>query len=456
MSPKGAWKPRLEQTGEPRYAALLTALAADVGSGALKPGERLPTQRELAASTGFSLGTVTRAYAAAEERGLVRGEVGRGTFVRDLTDPTSYTPQLDRSRIDLGPTAAPIEPGDLGQRSLQAALVQLSRRADLGALSGYQSHGGSREQQAAAAKWLTSGGLEADDDDITICGGAQHATFIALSVLARGGVFTEALTYPGLVSAAHSLGVRLHALPLDDDGLLPGAFDRACRETTTRVLYCQPANHNPLTTIMPAARRAEIVAIARRHGVTIIENATLAPLVAGAPAPIAAMAPELTWHLGSLSKVTVPALRVGFIRTPPGRRQDAVNMVTGTTWCVSPLLAEIAARWMTDGTAAAIRDARRAEAAERFRIAKQALRGRAFRGHPAGYFVWLELPEGRSALDVVSEARDLGVLIGPAHIFAADPAAAPNAVRISLGAAASRAELANGLDVLTRLIDRSR
>src|SRR5882672_1788053 len=79
------WSPRIPPDLEPKYQALLDALQADIEAGVLAPGTRLPTQRELASRLGIAIGTVSRAYALAEERGIVSGEVGRGTFVQRRT-----------------------------------------------------------------------------------------------------------------------------------------------------------------------------------------------------------------------------------------------------------------------------------------------------------------------------------------------------------------------------------
>ena len=290
-----AWNPRLRRSDAPLYLALVDALAADISAGKLRSGDRLPTHRELASTVGASIGTITRAYAEAERRGLTRSKVGNGTFVRDLTDRDSYSPMLDRERIDLGPSAVPILPGDLGHRALAASLSSLSSRADLGALSGYQSHGGSLAQRAAGARWLGSTGVVASPDEITVCSGAQHATVILLSALATTtGALVEELTYPGALSAAQWLRLPTHPVAVDEDGLLPDALAQACRASGAKVLYCTPTNHNPTTSVMPLLRRRAIVEICREHGVTIIENGARAPHVASAPPPRYALSPQRT------------------------------------------------------------------------------------------------------------------------------------------------------------------
>lgn len=454
--PRPTWKPRLRRSDAPMYAAIVDALSADISAGRLKAGERLPTHRELATAVGASLGTITRAYAEAERRGLIRSQVGNGTFVRDLAGEDPYTPQLDRTRIDLGPSAAPIVPGDFGHRALAAALAHLSTRADLGGLSGYQSHGGSEAQRAAGARWLGLSGVVTSPDEVTLCAGAQHGTALLLAELATpAGVMVEDLTYPGVLSAAQWLRLPTHPVAVDEEGLVPESLAQVCQASGAKLLYCTPTHHNPTSSVMPLARRKALVALCREHGVTLIENGALAPLVAEAPPPLVTLAPERTFHIGSLSKATVPALRIGFIRSPAEARRAIEHAAGATVWSVSPLLTEIAVQWISDGTAEAIRDARRGEAAARQGIAASVLKGHPYLSNPTAYFLWLSLPTHRRAEELVAEAAARNVLVGPAHLFAARVGSAPNALRVSLGAARSREELERGLTVLAGLLDDS-
>ncbi|NNC05754.1 PLP-dependent aminotransferase family protein [Corallococcus exiguus] len=447
------WKPRLKRSEGPLYGALVDALAADISAGRLRAGDRLPTHRELASTLGTSLGTVTRAYAEAERRGLIWSQVGNGTFVKNLRDGDRYSPQLDRTRIDLGPTAVPIVPGDMGHLAFAAALQRLSERADLGALSGYQAHAGTEAQRAAGARWLELAGVPATRENVIVSSGAQHATLMVLSLLANAdGLLAEDVTYPGVLAAAEWLRLPTHPVALDAEGLVPEALAEACRRSKARVLYCTPTNHNPTTVVMPLKRRQALVEVCRKFDVTVIENGALAPLVAKAPAPLAALAPERTYHLGSLSKAVLPALRVGYIRAPGSSWQTLEHAAAATVWSGSPLLNELATQWVTDGTAESLRDARRSEATARQSLAAKVLKGHPYVAHPSAYFLWMPIPEQRRATELVEAAAARDVLLGPAHLFAARPGQAPNALRVSLAAAGSREELERGLKTLAELL----
>lgn len=451
--PPATWKPRLRQSDAPMYVTLVEALVADISSGKLRSGARLPTHRELARLVGASPGTVTRAYAEAERRGLIRSQVGNGTFVRDLTDPNAYSPMLESGRIELGPAAAPIVQGDLGHLALAASLSNLGARADLSALSGYQSHGGTVAQREAGVRWLEWAGVPATVEEVTVCSGAQHATLMLLAALpTEAGLLVEELTYPGLLSAAQLLRTPMHPVTMDADGLVPEALDRACRDSGARVLYCTPTHHNPTTSVMPLARRKALIEVCRARGVTVIENGALAPLVANAPPPLAKLAPERTFHLTSLSKATVPALRIGFIRSPAEAQPSIESAAGATLWSTSPLLADVAVQWITDGTARAIRDARRTEASARQALAATALKGYPYRSYPSAYFLWMPIPEQRRAMELVEQAFARNLSLGPAHLFSPRAGSAPNAIRVSLTAARTRDELARGLALLAELL----
>ncbi len=203
-----SWLPDLTDRSGPRYLAIADCLADDVRLGRLAEGERLPTHRDLADSLGLTVGTVSRAYAEAERRGLLHGEVGRGTFVGgmaggwELPSPGASDPAV----VDLGlnlPLYA--QDPDLGD-----ALRTLSKRRDLHELLSYQPFAGSDRYRRAGAQWIARHGLDVDPANVIVTGGAQHAIAILLGTLCRAGdvVLTEPLTYPGLKSVARLLGPR--------------------------------------------------------------------------------------------------------------------------------------------------------------------------------------------------------------------------------------------------------
>lgn len=453
------WRPALDD-GSPRYAAIVRSLERAVAAGELAAGDRLPPQRELAADLDVALGTVTRAYTEARERGLVEATVGRGTFVRSTPAAAreGLGARVDRELIDLSLLVAPVLEEERWPDRLRHAGARLADRPDLHELLGYQPHEGLARHRRAAAAWLGRTGLDAGPEEVLIAGSAQHAALAALSVLTRPGdvVLAEELTNPGLRDAASWLHLRLHGLPIDEHGLLPDAFEAACRGGVGRTLYTMPTYHNPTTRSMPPERRRAIADIAREHGVAVVEDGVHALLADEAPAPLASHLPDHGYFLTSHSKTLSPALRLGYLRAPPAGREELEFALRATLWMASPLLSEVASRWIEEGTAEEMLAAKRAEASARQAMARAALDDFPFEAGRASHHLWLRLPEAWRAESFVAEARRRGVAVTPPRALVAGQVTAPGAVRLCLGAARSREELGRGLGRVRELLDEGR
>ena len=445
------WTPELTERAGPRYRAIADALADDVKGGRLKEGARLPTHRDLAAALRVTVGTVSRAYAEAERRGLVKGEVGRGTFVRrDHGEPLDFGMRLreEGSVIDLS-LNFPI--GEADDRLLRSTLVAVAKDPRLGRLIEYLPHAGLLRHREAGAAWVNRAGLETRPEEVIVCNGGQHALAIALIALASPGdvVLAEAVTYPVFKTLAALLHLKIVGLPLDDQGLRPDAFEAACKAGAPKILYCVPTIQNPTATVLPKARRKKIAAIARAHDVTILEDDIYGLLPRERPLPLAHHAPDRTVFISSLSKTVAPGLRIGFMAASRALTDRMIPALCATTWMASPLMAELAARLIEDGTADAILERKRKEAAARQAIAAKILPGSPGPGaHPLSYHLWLPLPEPWRGTEFADRARQRGVAVNPGEVFAAGGVKPPAAVRVCLGAARSRDQLEKGLRIL--------
>ena len=456
--PDREWTPEVSGDHGPIYLAVADALAADVERGRLQPGDRLPTHRDLARRLGVNVMTVSRAYAEASRRGLVEGEVGRGTFVRRrerhttrLKTPVTAGPRLIDFHFNL-------PAGDPSLLDASAILEELAPTHRPLLHAGYVS-AGLPEHRAAGAEWIARAGADADPDRVIVCGGAQHAMTITFASLAGPGdlVLTEALTYPGMKALASVLGLRVRGLPMDSDGLLPDAFDAACRKSTPKALYCMPTVHNPTGVVMSETRRREVAAVASRHGVAIVEDDTYGYLCADPPPPLVSFAAELGYFLTGTSKNLTAGLRIGYLQAPEASGSAALlerleSNVAALTWMAAPLMAEIASRWIHSGQADAMVDWKRREARARRRLYERVLSGYPTESHPGSSHVWLPLPSPWRGDDFVDQARRRGVGVTAAETFAAGRAAAPHAVRVCLGTPATREEVERGLGVLAEML----
>lgn len=441
------WRPRIDRKSGPLYLALADALAGDIQAGRLRAGERLPPQRDLADALGVNVTTVTRGYTEADRRGLISGQIGRGTFVR----PPAFTiPQIQAAGlIDLA-TNALLPQAHAG--ALASSLASLISRTAPEQLFNYQPHAGRPEHRAVAAAFLRASHVPADATDTVITSGAQHAMAVALATLTAPGetVLCESLTYTGMRSLANHLHVTLHGVPVDEDGLLPDALQDAALESGGRVLYCMPSVQNPTGRIMSRKRRQEVARIASRLNLFVVEDDTYGFLAARQD-PLASMAPDRTFYLTSLSKSLVPGLRVGFLRTPPGWLERVTGAVFATTVTVTPLAAAAAAEWIEDGTVDRVIAWKRDEVRARQQLTRSVLPDLAS-GSLESQHVWLQLPARWPAEDFVREARQRGVVITPGREFAVARHQAPNAVRICLGPPAERQSLKQAITTLAEIL----
>lgn len=465
------WQPDLSSRTGPLYLGIADRLAEDVRAGRLREGDRLPTQRSLAEQLGVTVGTVTRAYAEAGRRGLIGGEVGRGTFVRGMgEDPARF---MERAffpdRASGVPANAPVDDGTVDftinrpltgdtPSLLAASLAAISQRPDLASFLGYVPALGLASHREAGAAWCRRAGLGATADRIIVCQGAQHAMAVSLMAYARPGatVLTEAFTYHGAKALAALLCMNVKGIAMDREGILPDAFDAACRANDVAVLYCVPTMQNPTTAVMPEERRHAIVEIARRHGVAIVEDDVFGFLAEGPDGtrtpPIAALAPDITHFVTSLSKCASPGLRAGYLCVPEGTADRIAAGVRTTVAIGVSLTAEVAAGWIRDGTIDRLAAFQREEAAARQKIARSILGQFDYDARPAGFHIWLRLPEVWTPGQFVSLARARGVLLTAADAFSIDRAMRHDRVRICLQAPATREQVERGLSVLAGML----
>jgi DNA-binding transcriptional MocR family regulator len=448
------WSPAIPPNADLKYLALVDALASDIQSGRLSPGDQLPTHRELANRLGVALGTVSRAYAAAEQRGLVSGQVGRGTFVRSQEDGAEEgaIEEEDSSLIDLSKSRLARSPGD---QTFRRALERLANRAGLDRLLDfYQPAAGMARHRAAGAAWVRRAGLETDPGRIIITNGAQHGATVVLASLTRPGdvVLTEELTYTGVKAIASLLNLQLQPLTLDDHGINPKAFATACRSGSVRALYCMPTLQNPTGRTMPLERRREIARIATRHEVAIVEDDVYGFLPTQPLPPITALAPANAYYITSTSKSLAPGLRLGYVVAPLQKVERVAGIIRATTWLTAPLLAELATDWIEGGEAEEMVRWKREETVERNALARRILEPWMTDRAAAGFNFWLQLPDPWRTEEFVAQARGRGVVVSPSEEFVVGRKSAPYAVRVCLGAGIGRERLDDGLRRLAELL----
>ena len=258
-----------EHPGEAKYMLVANAIAQGIEDGCLAPGESLPTHRELAEALGVTIGTVSRGYAEAAQRGLTVGVTGRGTFVTAPCHDVDVYEGAGRMH-DLGFIA----PFEYLNPDLNEAVAELSRYADLKELSNYQQPRGLLRHREAGAHWAGRYGLAVSPENLLVCAGAQHALLTVLASLFNPGdrIAAEQLSYPLLKQLARRLRLNLTPVRMDQGGMLPDSLEAACRAGGIKGLYLMPTCQNPTLAQIPEYRRRELVDICRRYDVMIIED----------------------------------------------------------------------------------------------------------------------------------------------------------------------------------------
>lgn len=435
------WIPRLAADRRSRYLAIVDALAADIQSGALPRGTQLLPQRDMAEQLALSVGTVAKAYAEAGRRGLISGEIGRGTFVGGSTNKPATEAAAPHRPIDMTLNAPP----NTGEETMVAAALAGLAREDPRPLLGYLPHAGILSQRHAVASWISENfRLRLPAERVMLSNGAQHAIAVCMMAASPPGapILAEAVTYPGLFGLSGMLGHPLHGVAMDTEGLIPDALDAAFERTGARMLYCMPTLQTPTGATMSIGRRQAIASVLRHHDALAVEDDVYGFLASEAPPPLAVYAPERVCYVTSFAKCAAPGLRLGALAVPEDLRDRATAALRATGWMASPLLGALATRMIQDGSLSMLVGRKRAAATERMALAREIL-GPAITGTAGSAAFHLWLPLNRPVAEVIAEAAMLGVVVAP-------PAQLPDAepiqgIRICLGAPESLGELRTAL-----------
>ena len=448
------WSPALQGRDGPKYIAIADAIAADVVSGRLAPGDRLPPQRDLAKRLDLDFTTVARGYVEAGKRGLLESMVGRGTFVRrNAMVRGAAGPRGSRADFTMNMPPEPEDPELLARMSDGFASVA----ADLVALLRYQGFGGSPRDRDAASAWLGRRALVPSQERIFVAPGAHGAMVGIFSLIAAPGdtILCENITYPGVRAICAQLGLQLVGVETDGDGVIPAALQAAIRRFAPKAIYLNPTLQNPTTVTIPERRRDEICALARTHGVPIVEDDAYGFIPTHGPPPLAAMAPDICWHIAGLAKCIGAGLRLAYVVAPDARSAWSYNNVMRTL-CVmaSPIAAAVATRWIEDGTADTILRFIRSESMARERVASKILEPGAYLSDPLSFNVWLPMSNGWTRSVFVSQMRVTGLGIVPSDAFTAS-GAPPEAVRVGLGGPLTRTQVERGLAFIAHAMERA-
>jgi DNA-binding transcriptional MocR family regulator len=341
--------------------------------------------------------------------------------------------------------------------SLAEGLGAVSER-DLDALIYASTPRGSATDREAAAAWLANRLPTVDPDLILFSNGTQSAVLLLLQALVPAGkmLAAECLSYGMLRSLAEVARVPVEGMPIDDDGLIPDALDRACESGRIGALYCNPTFHNPTASVMSLNRRHAIIEIARRHSIMIIEDDPLGTLYPELPPPLAALAPRQVWHVAGLTKSIAQGMRLAYVTAPNHAARDALlaHAERLSHWVAAPLCLALATWLIQSGQGQAIRDAIAQENLAREATAKRLLGRHGIEGARGSPHLWIPLsPELERVVTDALEAD--GVKVRGEELFRVDDApGAPSGIRLSLSSPKDRQSMVDGLECIGVHLDR--
>ena len=459
------WLPDITEGDGPIYLRLADSIEGAISDGILQAGSKLPPQRNLAYDLGVTIGTISRAYALIHERGLVSGEVGRGTYVNERKTPAPSLPMepataafgSTRHAVDtsaefrLNTTAAP----DVGQSVLIARHIEAVTREHPHDITNY-ARSFPDNWCMAGVRWLSQDGWSPKPENIVSTLGAHAAVMSVMSAMTAPGdrIVFEPVTYSHISRSAALAGRRVTLVEADENGIVPDDFERVCAQQHPKMIFLMSAGQNPTCATLPEDRRRAIADIARRYGVWIVEDNLYGAMTRDAIPLIAEFAPDITFVVGGLSKSVAAGVRGGWVACPAqysSRIRISHSMMTGG---LPFMLAELNARLVNSGDAHDIRKDCIAELNEREAIARRVFTGLDFNSLPDIAFLWLRLPEPWLSGTFRNAAMKEGVLIDDEDEFKAGRTDKVfHRVRISFSGPSTREELTHAFGILRHLLD---
>lgn len=435
----------------PLYRQVYDLLREKISSGALSAGDRLPPTRELAQELGLNRTTVSAAYELLESEGLIKGHVGRGSFVCSRDDAPG-------ERLISFANSRPSEllfPLDEFRSACAEVIAsdQVKTILQLGSPLGYDPL---RRYLLAQAH---ADGTAGDGDDLLITSGCQQALDLIQRTLVAPGdpVMVEDPVYGGLRNAFQRGSANLTGIPMGADGIDLDAMERALARERVRMIAVTPNFQNPTGLTIPAAARSRLLELAGATGALVIENDIYAALRYSGEDQPSLKRLDTSGRvilLGSFSKLAFPGLRVGWILGPA---QLIASLTEAKQWSdlhSDQLSQAVLLRFAQSGGLARHRRRVLEAGAERLEATLRGCerhlpRGSEWTRPEGGMNVWARLPAPLDAGDLLRRAEEEGVAYLPARHFTIGRQQ-PGAFRLSF-AGLTPAEIETGLEKLGRV-----
>ena len=448
------WNLKIIDTNKSLYIALADALERDIRAGVLQPGDRLPSHRDLAKSVGVTVTTVTRAYAEAEKRNLITAMVGMGTFV--AADAGVAASLVDTSAQSVkAVNMGLVHPLHGSEQYLEEVVQRVLARGGLHRFVPYAFPQGHHAHRETGARWVGRFGVNATAESVVVTAGTQHALHCIFSTLFEPGdrVAVEKYTYPGVKSAARANCIRLEAVEMDTQGMLPESLDALCQRQNIKGLYTAGLVQNPTNSSMGPQRRQALGEVIQRHGLLLLEDGVDAFLAEGDSRTLSALLPEQSIFICGMAQAFYTGLRIAFVVAPRAMCVSIAQGVVDSIWMTPPLCAEIICETINSGIADKIITQKKDELDKRMSLFKQRLRGYSFVLEQRSMHVWLELPHGWTSTAFEQAAQRVGLQVYSSEKFTVGHMPPPNCVRLAISSPQTMQTFRQGLDLLVRVLE---
>ncbi|HIF91600.1 MAG TPA: PLP-dependent aminotransferase family protein [Myxococcales bacterium] len=452
------------ESDESVYQQIAGQIEALISGSELASGDRLPAIRTLATRLGLHRDTIALAYERLATEGWAEARVGAGTFVRPSgrragsVVASSYPPSGGSERasevelalapqveqlITLDNTRPRYATGDdvvAFHRLIPdprfypveefRECIDAAIREEGPELFSYASPEGDPRLRRAMAERFRAEGIDRSADELVLCHGASQGISLALRLFAEPGdqIAVEVPTYANVLSAFAGLGLSPAVVSMDDEGADPEALDRVLAKPEVKAFYTIPSFHNPLGTSMSIERRHQVLEIAKRHGVPVIEDAFELDLrfQGDELPPLAALdESDLVVLLFSFSKSLFPGVRVGSLSAHGRALEGLVALKHATDLSDALLLQAGLARFVESGAYDRHLVRMRRLLRSRHAIMNEMLelempKGTTWTRPDGGYQLWVELPFEVDTRDLLADAARGGVLFSPGASFMPD------------------------------------
>ncbi len=449
------WKPCILKNGiVPLHVEIAEKLEHDIMDGILQPNEKLPPQRELADYLDVNLSTIAKAFKLCASKGLICGEIGRGTYI--ASDVLSNLPMLDETGLEHCINLGASHPSYGQNKYITNMLKQILKKTNI--VSNIFEYSGIRsrpDHRKSGAAWIKKFGVSVSEDDVMVTCGLQNALAVTLISLFQFGdkIVTNAVIYPGIKNLANSLGIQLLPIPYEERRIDLQFLSHICKNDAIKGIYLIPDHHNPTTIYMEKDEREDIAEIIKKYNLICIEDGTYSFLNDTPHIPMKALLPDQTIYISSVSNSLSPGFRIAFVAMPSVFKKQMITANSDINVMPPPLESELVSQLIDSEIAQLMVEEKKKEMLLRNTIAERYLPIHRLYGNKYSQFRWLLLPKKWSGKKFEQTAKENGVQVFGSERFVVGKASVPPAARLAVSTPENLKQLETGISILANILD---